>query len=227
MTRRAALVKVQIARRELAMADDAYRAMLERLTGQTSASTCTDAQLGVVLDELKAKGWVPTLVARGQKAPPSRPDASKALKQEATASRPIGPTRMADHAVARKARALWISLWQLGEVRDPSERALEAFAKRQLGVEKLQWADAGQGYRLIEALKAMAERAGWSQALLKRHAGREVLTLKHRLFEAQTLKLLARDGAAVLPAERPRTEADLDAAIAAAGAALRDGAEQP
>ena len=54
MTRRAAVVKVQIARRDLGLDEDTYRAMLTRITGQSSASDCTDAQLGVVLDELKA-----------------------------------------------------------------------------------------------------------------------------------------------------------------------------
>ena len=56
-----------------------------------------------------------------------------------------------------------VSLHQLGVVRDPSEGALESFGRRQLGVDRLQWADEGQAYRLIEALKAMAERAGWKQ----------------------------------------------------------------
>ncbi|MFX8708345.1 regulatory protein GemA, partial [Acinetobacter baumannii] len=67
------------------------------------------------------------------------------------------------HPMARKARALWISLHKLGVVHNPSEQALEAFAKRQLGCEKLVWARQSDAYRLIEALKSMAERAGWRQ----------------------------------------------------------------
>ncbi len=59
---------------------------------------------------------------------------------------------------------MWISLHQLGVVRDPSEAALERFGARQLGVERLAWAGGSEGYRLIEALKAMAQRAGWDQA---------------------------------------------------------------
>ncbi len=143
MTRRANVAKVQIARKELGMDDVAYRLMLERLTGQTSSADCSDAQLGLVLDEMKAKGWTPKFVAGGRIGRRTRP--------------------VADHPSAKKARALWLSLWNLGEVRDPSEPALEAFARRQLGVEQLQWADQAQCYKLIEALKAMAERAGWSQ----------------------------------------------------------------
>ena len=211
MTRRAAVTKVQIARRELDLDDDTYRLMLERLTGQTSSTACTDAQLGRVLDELKAKGWTPKIV-HSSGATPRR-----------AAARSLSAPKPADHPVAKKARALWISLWNLAEVVDPSEAALEAFAKRQLGCERLQWADQPLGYRLIEALKAWAERAGWSQSLHKRHQGREVLVLKQRLFEAQVLKLLDRDGAVILPRQRCRTEADWDAAITLAGQALREG----
>ncbi len=147
--RRAMLAKVHIARKELRLQEPEYRAMLVRITGHESAGDCTVAQLGAVLDELKAKGWKPTVfVNRNKQTQPAR-----------------RPGRApADHPVARKARALWISLHQLGVVREPSEHALEAFAKRQLGVDAMQWADQSLGYRLIEALKAMAERAGWSQA---------------------------------------------------------------
>lgn len=175
MTRRANVVKVQIAKRDLGMDDGAYRAMLLRLTGETSSTACDDQQLGVVLDELKAKGWKPKVVQGGKAATPARP-------------RRAAP---ADHPAAKKARALWLSLWNLGEVRDSSETALEAFACRQLGVERLQWADQALTYKLIEALKAMAERAGWPQGLSRQvvPADLEVKTLKVRLVRAQTLRL--------------------------------------
>lgn len=158
---RPVVVKVKIAVRDLAIPDDAYRAMLMRLTGRSSASHCSDAQLGLVLDELKAKGWKP------------KPSAK---------AKPRGQSQ-AQHPLALKARALWISLHQLGEVRDPSEAALEAFARRQLGVDRLQWAVPSEGAALIEALKAMAERAGWSQDVSSIPAARRVAVLKARLAE--------------------------------------------
>ena len=143
MTRRAAVTKLQIARRELGLEEDDYRALLQRVTGRRSATELDDRQIGRVLDVLKGQGW-PDKRNMGQRRAGDRP-------------------RPAASPVARKARALWISLHQLGVVRDPSERALEAFARRQLGVERLNWARASDGHRLIEALKAMAERAGWRQ----------------------------------------------------------------
>lgn len=149
--RRAMIAKVKIAQKELRLDDPTYRAMLARITGKTSAADCNVAQLAAVLDELKAKGWKPTVITGGK-----------------AGVAPTSPTRSkpADHPAARKARALWISLHQLGVVRDRRESALESFAARQLKVERLQWANQGQVYKLIEALKAMAERAGWSQTVV-------------------------------------------------------------
>lgn len=164
--RRAAVVKVQIARRELGIDEGAYRTLLQRVTGETSSTACTDAQLGRVLDELKAKGWKPKVVAGGR-----------------TGAVPVsnGRRTMAQSPMAKKARALWISLHQLGVVRDPSEKALESFGRRQLKVDRLQWADEGQAYRLIEALKAIAERAGWDQDTAGLEPDEAVAVLKLRL----------------------------------------------
>jgi phage gp16-like protein len=140
MTARPALAKVAIARKDLGLDEETYRAVLERLTGKRSAKDCSDGQLGLVLDEFKAKGWTP----RHGGARPTK-------------------LRVVDPPAVRKARALWISLHRLGVVRDGSDAALESFARRQLKVEVMNWGDQARLYKLIEALKAMAERAGWSQ----------------------------------------------------------------
>lgn len=211
MTRRPAVVKVQIARRDLGLAEDDYRSILERLTGRTSSAACSDAELGRVLDEFKAKGWKPKVVAGGRKA--GKPESRKA--------RPAAP---ADHPAAKKARALWLSLWNLGEIRDPSEAALEAFARRQLKVERLQWADQGLVYKLIEALKAMAERAGWSQQLSV-PPSQAVKVLKARLLAAQEVRLTNRSAEDCLvdaAALALVSEAELDERISANGRTIRE-----
>jgi phage gp16-like protein len=141
------LAKIHIAKKELRLDDDTYRAVLERVTGRRSAADLDARQLGLVLDAFKAKGWKPAVISGGR-------GSSAAPRQ----------TARADHPVARKARALWISLHQLGVIENPSEHALEAFAKRQLGVDRLQWAKQSQGGKLIDALKAMGTRAGWDQS---------------------------------------------------------------
>lgn len=138
--RRSMIAKINIARQQLKMIEDDYRQVLFDETGRTSLKDCTEGQLGKMLERLKKLGFQPLPTAGGKSA--------------------------AAHPMARKARALWISLHQLGVVRNPSEQALEAFAKRQLGCDKLVWARQSDAYRLIEALKAMAARAGWRQHCL-------------------------------------------------------------
>lgn len=161
--RRSMLAKVHLAKKELGLIEDDYRAILLEEAGVCSAAKCNETQLAAVLERFKARGF----------------QAKSGAVQRA------GPRR-ADHPVARKARALWISLYHLCAIDDPSERALEAFAARQLGVEKLQWANQAQGYKLIEALKAIGERAGWKQGELPR--ADSIRVLKIRLCDA----LLAR-----------------------------------
>ena len=137
--RRSMLAKVHIAKVQLRMTEDDYRAVLLRETGRTSAGDCDQAELHRLLSAFQRLGF----------------DAK---------ARPRG-ARPADHPAARKARAMWISLGLLGAIKDPSEKALESFARRQIGCDRLQWANQALVYKLVEALKAMAERHGWSQSI--------------------------------------------------------------
>ncbi len=196
---RAAIAKVQIARKELGLEDDDYRATLQRLTGQTSAKDCSEAQLGIVLDEFKRRGWQPRVVAGSKVAAPA-------------AAKP------AQSPAAKKARALWLSLWHLGAVRERSESALEAFAKRQLRTDKLAWADQQQIFRLIEALKAMATRHGWDQDMTGIGISVQVVVLKRRLVHAQC----ARIGCSVPYSARSATEHELDTMIREFGELVRE-----
>lgn len=132
--RRAMIAKVHVARKQLAIMEDDYRQGLFERTGKTSLTECTDREIATVLEWLKTKGF-----------------------------RPLPRPGVARHPMAQKARALWISLYHLGVVHNASEHALEAFAKRQLGCERLVWARQSDAYKLIEALKSMAVRAGWLQ----------------------------------------------------------------
>lgn len=87
---------------------------------------------------------------------------------------------------------MWISLHQLGAIDDASEAALEAFGRRQLGVDRLQWADEREGFRLVEALKAIADRNGWDQHVPSRMATpARIRLLKDRLVGAQLARLAA------------------------------------
>ena len=163
--RRAAMAKLHVAKKELGFDDGDYRAVLERVTGKRSSAEMAIGELGRVLDELARLGWAP-----GTKGPRGKP-------------------RPADHPAAKKARAMFLSLGLLGVIRNPSEAGLEAFARRQLGTERLQWADQAQVYKLIEAMKAMAERNGWSQDVAG--LADPIWTLKLRLCGAILRRLVA------------------------------------
>lgn len=163
--RRALLAKVHVAKKQLQLSDDDYRAVIFRITGHVSAGDCSEAELAAVVEEFGRKGF------------------------SAKARVPASGPRPADHPAARKARALWISLHQLNAIANPSEQALEAFARRQLGVAKLQWADQSLSYRLIEALKAIGARHGWDASLEGVKAGAGPVVLKRRLVEAIVVKL--------------------------------------
>lgn len=161
--RRAMLAKIHIAKKDLQLSQDDYEAVLLRVAGVASAAECNDRQLDEVLKDFERRGF-----------------SSKA--------RSSGP-KPADHPVALKARAMWISLYHLGAIHNSSDTALEAFARRQLQVERLQWANQAQGYKLIEALKAIAERHGWSQSLEDVRPVAAPVVLKRRLVEALLGKL--------------------------------------
>lgn len=134
--RRSMLAKANIAKAQLGMVEDDYRQLMFDTTGQTRLTKCDDGQVALFLKALQAKGFRPLPSKRG-----------------------VAP--IAQHPMARKARALWISLYHLNVVHNPSEAALEAFAKRQLKCERLVWARQSNGAKLIEALKDMATRNGW------------------------------------------------------------------
>lgn len=133
--RRSMIAKINIAKAQLRMDEDDYRAGLTEVTGRSSLTKCSDKQLTQVLEWLASKGF-----------------------------RPVQSKGAATHPMARKARALWISLYHLGAVDNPSDHALEAFATRQLKCERLVWANQREAFRLIEALKSWSVRADWPEA---------------------------------------------------------------
>lgn len=128
--------KIHVAARQLALADDSYRAILGRATGgkKTSTKAMTLIELEGVLREFRRLGWTD---APAKKA---------------------GQRKQADSEQARKVRALWLTLAGMGVLRDQSEEALATFVKRQTGVDALQWLSPDQLNQVIEALKSWVAR---------------------------------------------------------------------
>lgn len=175
--RRGLIAKVHIAKSQLGLSNDDYRAIvftycspvpIEQASKEdialASASNATDEQLVRIVKHFEQRGFKSTAKAvPGRKSP------------------------AADFPAAKKARALWISLHQLGAVRNPSEVALEAFAKRQLRTEYWRWSDQSMSYSLIEALKAMAKRHGWD---VGEGSHAKLIGSKYRLNRAILAKLV-------------------------------------
>lgn len=122
---------IHVARRELRMDDDTYRLLLAGMTGLDGATSTADLSvpnLLRVLEQLKLRGF--------KVRPNNQP------------KRPL-----ADDIQSKKIRSLWLTLHELGAVRDPSEAALAKFVLGMTRVSALQWLTTAQASRVIENLK--------------------------------------------------------------------------
>lgn len=128
--RRSMIAKVHVAKKQLSLTEDDYRALLARVTGAASLSAATDLQIAAVLKELERLGWKPKPRAK--------------------------PAAQPHH---RKVFALWGALQRAGGLRDGSAAALRSFVLRQTGVGAVEWLTAAQCNSVTEALKAMVARA--------------------------------------------------------------------
>jgi len=129
---------IHVARRDLKMAEDSYRAIVrEHTNGRSdSSANCTLTELDAIIQHLKKCGF--KVRNTKAKAAPSR--------------------ALAKYPEAEKIRALWLFLHELGVVEDASEKALASYVKRMTKVEALQWLNGQQVYIVIEALKKWAMR---------------------------------------------------------------------
>ncbi|HEY9081322.1 regulatory protein GemA [Magnetovibrio sp.] len=167
--RKGMIAKIKIGQKQLGWSDEIYRDVLDVRYDKSSATQLTIAELEDLLDHLKRQGFKPT------KKAPAR----------------AGRRPLADGEMQGKMRALWIALYHLGVVREPAEQALVNFAKRvtggrERGVAALQWLDIEQSDKVIEALKAMANReAGVSWEPYRFVGMPPVYMPRHRVIEAQ------------------------------------------
>lgn len=127
---RAMLAKVHIAKKELALSDESYRAILFRITGRESSADCSEGQLERLLGEFKRLGWVPR---QGTRAPAPR------------------------HV--RLIYALWKEAGIVGAVESASKEALRTFVTRQTGKSAPEFCCPGEANKVSEGLKAMISRA--------------------------------------------------------------------
>ena len=128
---------IHVAKRDLKMDDDVYRAILLKIGKTESSSNMTIPELERTLEHMKRCGF--KVRSKGNSGTSSRP--------------------LAIDAESRKIRALWLFLHELGIVKNPSEKALAAYVKRMTKVDDLHWLNGDQTLIMIETLKKWAMRS--------------------------------------------------------------------
>ena len=121
--RRAALAKIHIAKKQLAMEDETYRAMLQEVAGVDSAADLDLRGLGKVLDHLAKRG---AKFFRG------------------------GRRSKISSAPREKRRLLWKIYQLLG---DRPQKYAVAILRNQGGPDALEWATPTQLHRVVAALE--------------------------------------------------------------------------
>lgn len=145
---------VHVARSQLRLTDEEYRTILREQGGAGSAGDMSAAQLQRVVDYFKKQGFKVATKAK------TAPAGGVML---ASGRRTGMATVLAADQQSRKARAMWLTLHAIGQVRDPSEAALLAYAKRQCKVDRLEWVR--DTVPLLESLKAWLLRSMPNQVL--------------------------------------------------------------
>lgn len=131
---------INIAKADLRLDEDTYRALLARVTGLSSLRAMTERQRMDVLDEMKRLGF--------------------RIRQKA--GRPLPASTK---PYVRLIHALWASCHRAGAIEDGSRRALRAFCQRFIAkgdptvVTDPDLLTCAQASPVIEALKKMEARA--------------------------------------------------------------------
>lgn len=127
-----ALAAIHVAKKQLGLDEDTYRAVLVLVTGKSSAGAMDAAEQERVLAEFRRRGFKVVSSAR----------------EKAFAGRYVPMMQ-----------ALWLSGYHLGIVQNRADAALIAFVKRQTRIDHMRWVkDAAEARRVIEALKAWMTR---------------------------------------------------------------------
>jgi phage gp16-like protein len=171
------IAAIHVAKRDLGLDEDTYRAKLANITGKTSTRDMTEAERQKVLTVFRSEGFKPKADRRAN-----------------------GRLKLSGR-FAGKLQALWIAGWNLGIFRSRDDAALEAFVKRQTktpenpeGLSAVRFCkNANDARKAIEALKAILARDGgvdWSA--ISEHAPLYRDADGYRIAKAQT-KILGDD----------------------------------
>lgn len=138
-----AIAAINIAKKQLGLDDDTYRAKLINITGESSLRKMTEPQLQSVVEVFRNEGFQ------------HRPKATDGRRELS------GP-------FLGKLRAMWIAGYNLGVVVDREDSAMLAYIKRQAKVDDTRFLfKVKDAHAAIEGLKAWLARDGgvdWSDA---------------------------------------------------------------
>ena len=137
------IAAIHVLKSKLQLSDDDYRALLKNLTQKTSSKDLSDKERQAVRDHLQGLA--------------ERMGVAKPLRRR-TPGRTFAQAKAAASPRERKVWALWNQLHRDGMIQNHSAPALNAWVKRQVGVDALRFCNAAQLDSCIEGLKAMHAR---------------------------------------------------------------------
>ena len=130
------IAAIHVAKKQLGLEDDVYRAKLYNITGKRSAKDMTEGERQNVLKVLRKEGFEPKPAERRQDG-----------RQKLTGK------------YVKKLQALWIAAWNLGLIENRDDAALLAFVKRQTGIDHTRFLHHhDDASRAIDGLKAWMNR---------------------------------------------------------------------
>ncbi len=130
------LARIHTLKKALNWDDDLYRDVMSQIVGATSAADLDDKGRAKLLAHMQAR-------------------------KDAQDGKPARPARTPLDATGRKLWSLWMQAADEGLVKARTMAALNAWIKRQTGVERIEWLGAkGQADLAIESLKLWVARGG-------------------------------------------------------------------
>ncbi|QLG90914.1 regulatory protein GemA [Pseudomonas yamanorum] len=130
-TRNLQLSKIHIAKKDLGLDDETYRALLVRVAGVRSAKDLNPRQTGAVLAEFARLGW---------ESAPAKKQGRKAPKAPSDRAKLVGKIE----AFLAEAKRSWAYA--------------DGMAMRMFKVERVEWLDPGQLQKIVAALTYDARR---------------------------------------------------------------------
>lgn len=126
--RKQLMAQIHIAKNQLGMEEENYRATLQRITGKDSCSEMKTSELVDVVQEMKRLGFKPKSTERSQKKHGKKPSVTQSKE-----------------ALISKIEAMIADL-------NLSWDYVHSMANRMFAIERVQWLDVGKLYKLTQAL---------------------------------------------------------------------------